>query len=97
MKARELRDLLETNEKVVVVDVREPEEIEEGGTIEGAVNVPMHIVLAKEADQYLPQDAKIIAICTAGKRCAVAAEELIAEGFDADYLEGGLTAWNAEA
>ena len=37
----ELKKKLDTNKKLVVVDVREKGEIKEGGAIPGAIHIPM--------------------------------------------------------
>jgi hydroxyacylglutathione hydrolase len=53
----ELKKKLESK-KVVVVDVREPSEIKESGTIPGAIRIPM-AQLEKRRDE-LPKNADIV-------------------------------------
>ena len=75
---------------VQVVDVRWPNEWE-AGHIEGSLHVP-----ADELDDRLDEldrDRPLVAVCRTGSRSASAAEQLRADGFEADNLDGGVLAW----
>ena len=54
----ELKKKLETSKKVVVVDVREPKEIAEGGAIPGAIHIPMGQLEKRMGE--LPKNAEIV-------------------------------------
>jgi len=54
----ELKKKLETSKKVVVVDVREPKEIAEGGAIPGAIHIPMGQIEKRMGE--LPKNAEIV-------------------------------------
>ena len=54
----ELKKKLETNKKLVVVDVREPKEIKEGGAIPGAIHIPMDQIEKRIGE--LPKNAEIV-------------------------------------
>ncbi|HET7488660.1 MAG TPA: rhodanese-like domain-containing protein [Acidimicrobiales bacterium] len=85
--------LAERRHEFQVVDVRWPNEWE-AGHIEGSVHVP-----EDDLDDRLDElDAArpVVTVCRSGHRSERAAEELRAEGFRAENLEGGVLAW-AEA
>ena len=54
----ELKKKLDTNKKLVVVDVREPRELKEGGAIPGAIHIPMGMV-EKRIGEF-PKSAEIV-------------------------------------
>jgi rhodanese-related sulfurtransferase len=90
---------LESGE-AVLVDLREPEELEATGKIPGAINVPRGM-LEFRADPTSPYhqppldpSRRVIVHCAAGGRSALAAATLQEMGYDrAAHLEGGFTAW----
>ncbi|KAL2267505.1 hypothetical protein VTJ83DRAFT_4782 [Remersonia thermophila] len=72
------------DKSVVLVDVREPHELQETGKIPGAVNIPItsaadsfHITDAEFEDRFgrarPPRDAEVVFYCRAGVRCRAAA------------------------
>ncbi len=73
-----------------LVDVREAEELESDGRIEGALHVPL-ATLAERAGEL--QGRKVVLFCRSGVRSALAADALRASGFDAYSVEGGILAW----
>lgn len=87
----ELKNKLETSE-VVVLDVREPSEWKEDGTIKEAKriffpNLPEHI-------DSLPRDLPIAVMCSVGKRASIAMSMLERAGFlNMSNVLGGMTAW----
>jgi rhodanese-related sulfurtransferase len=54
----DLKKKLDTDKKLVVVDVREPKEIKESGMIPGAVHIPIGQI-EKRLDE-LPRSAEIV-------------------------------------
>jgi rhodanese-related sulfurtransferase len=54
----ELKKKLETSKNFVLVDVREPSEIKEGGAIPGAIHIPMNQVAKRMRE--LPKNAEIV-------------------------------------
>jgi rhodanese-related sulfurtransferase len=54
----ELRKLLEDEKNLFFLDVREPREIEELGTIRGYVNIPLNQIESRLAE--IPKDKLII-------------------------------------
>jgi len=89
-------ELLAEAEDVVVLDVREKSEIEEFGTLEGAINVPLRTLGENLA--LLPDlDATIVVVCKGGFRATLGMAALHVLGYDnAQVLVGGFDAWVGE-
>ncbi len=78
----------------IIVDVRNPGEVEVSGVIPGAVTVPL-AQLGARLDE-LDRNAPIVAVCAGGSRSSIAASLLAAQGFrDVSDLLGGMNAWLA--
>ena len=43
--------------------------------------------------EHFETDCRLLCVCGDGRRSALAAQQLEQEGFAADYIDGGLTAW----
>jgi len=89
------KDVAEKKDDIVLIDVREADEIAEVGTIEGAVNMPLGQLIRKGRQGEL-DDLKGKTICTycnAGYRDNIGADELNKKGFTAVTIEGGYAAW----
>lgn len=84
-------DGLIAEDAVVLVDIRNPGEVEQG-RIPGSVNIPLAQLRARL--DLLPTDKVIVVHCAGGWRSSVAASLLRAEGFDNVWdLIGGYNAW----
>ena len=59
LSADELKALLDKKVKLFYLDVREPKELEELGTIDGHVNIPMSQLEARISE--IPRDVLIVA------------------------------------
>ncbi len=85
---------------VVVIDIRESEELAQNGKIAGSVHAPRGM-LEFYADASLPyhkpefdKEKRIILHCASGGRSALAAKTLKEMGYDnVAHLDGGLKAW----
>jgi rhodanese-related sulfurtransferase len=90
----------ESAEGALVVDLREPAEIERDGTIEGAVQAPRGM-LEFYADPHSPYhraefdpSRRTILFCASGGRSALGAVTLSQLGYsDVAHLDGGIKAW----
>lgn len=88
--------------KVVLIDLRETEELTANGRIPGSVHVPRGM-LEFRADPTSPyhqesidRSKRIILHCASGGRSALAANTLQTMGYsDVAHLDGGFTAWKA--
>lgn len=71
----------------VLLDVRNPEELEASGFIEDSINIPLDSLRNRMAE--LPKDKEIIILCQVGLRGYVAYRQLFNNGFQARNLIGG--------
>lgn len=79
-------------EQVLVLDVRQPDEYEEGH-IEGAVPIPLG-ELASRLDE-IDHTKTILVVCWSGFRSSRAAAVLVEAGFENVLnLRGGMAAWD---
>jgi rhodanese-related sulfurtransferase len=79
--ADELKQYLEKNgKKVFFLDVREPKEIQELGSIKGYVNIPLSQVESRLSE--IPKDRTVVTACNRGVRAGKAAEILRKNGYN---------------
>ena len=91
MSVIELKNKLDKGE-VLLVDVREPSEWKEEGTVEGARRI--FFVDLPEKASSLPKDKPLAATCSVGKRSSIAVSMLERAGFkNVTNVLGGMTAW----
>ncbi len=77
-----------------VLDVRTPQEYAEGH-VPGAVNVPQDQLASRLAE--VPKDKDVVIYCKSGRRAALAADVLAANGYSRlSHLEGDMNAWVAK-
>ncbi|MEF1280540.1 FAD-dependent oxidoreductase [Vibrio fortis] len=75
------------NDNQVLLDVRNPAELENVGFISGAINIPVDQL--RQRMNELPKDKEIIIYCQVGLRGNVAYRQLVNNGFKARNLIGG--------
>ena len=91
--ARQLKEMLDSDENIFLVDVREPNEYEIV-SIPGAVLIPKGEFLSGAALEHLPQDRRVVLHCKSGARSAECLAVLKNAGFsDAVHVGGGVLAW----
>jgi glyoxylase-like metal-dependent hydrolase (beta-lactamase superfamily II)/rhodanese-related sulfurtransferase len=95
----ELKQMLDSGEPFVLLDVRNDDEFERW-RIEGrypfeTVHIPYFAFLEDEAGSIarVPKDRPIIAVCAKGGASDYVAELLRERGYNAMNLEGGMIAW----
>jgi phage shock protein E len=84
--SRRLRELIDGG--ALVVDVRTPEEFAEGHA-EGALNIPLDVIVQRSAELGDPA-GQIILYCRTGNRSGQAIARLRRQGFQALTNGGGL-------
>ena len=90
---RELRELLDSGDKVALIDVREPVEWDINH-IDGAQLIPTSLISSAEGLAMLPRDRRPVLYCKTGVRSAEALVAVRDAGFaDAVHLQGGIVAW----
>ena len=75
----ELKKMIDSKEKFFFLDVREPKELEERGTIKGYVNIPLSQLEARVKE--IPSGIPIVSACARGVRAAKAAAILEKNGY----------------
>jgi rhodanese-related sulfurtransferase len=80
----------------LVLDVREPDEYDEGA-LEGAIHIPRGHLEAQIEGRVADKDAPIVAYCAGGVRSAFAAKTLAELGYaHVESMEGGFGRWKDE-
>ena len=93
MSVTELKSMLDSNENIYLIDVREPSEWDIV-RIPGAILIPKQEFLDGRALAKLPQDKQIILHCKSGVRSAECLAIVKNAGFaDAAHVSGGVIAW----
>lgn len=84
------------NEKsVTIVDVRTPQEYDEGH-IPGAINIPVENISSDKPAELTDTDAELIVYCRTGVRSKQASDKLVALGYAHVNDMGGIVDWNGE-
>ena len=88
IKANELRELLASKANLLLVDVREPWEVQVSN-IEGSINIPLGEVEQAEIDW--PKDQKVVVYCQHGVRSLTGQALIQKQGYqDVLSLKGGI-------
>tara|TARA_B100000989_G_C19521022_1_gene464151 strand:+ start:380 stop:772 length:393 start_codon:yes stop_codon:yes gene_type:complete len=98
-----LKDLIDKNEDLSIIDVNDKEDVDSRGMIEGAFNVSLG-TLHYKADQEVPEsfkddriqdrNKKVVVTCGLGLCAAIAGKLLKDMGFkDVALLDGGVEKW----
>ena len=91
MNAKELKQRIENNEPISIIDIREPFECENGHICD--YNIPLDEVLSRIDE--VPRDITVIIYCNSGKR-SQSLKYMIEKLHNYDnihHLEGGYSAW----
>jgi rhodanese-related sulfurtransferase len=103
ISAQEAAQRIQQDQKALIVDVRDADEVRQAGAIPGALNVSLGM-LPVRADQQLPEQFRnqelqdrsrpVITTCALGLNAARGAKLLKEMGFtNVSYIDGGLKAW----
>ena len=94
MCIRDRDQLKQALNQYVIIDVREPDEVQ-NGAIENSQNMPLGLLIrnAKKGQIEDLKQEKICVYCASGYRGNIAADELIKAGFSAVNLQGGYASW----
>ncbi|MEY2191857.1 rhodanese-like domain-containing protein [Neobacillus sp. BF23-41] len=96
---KELHERLQSEEKLVLLDVRDEQKYNEFH-IEESQNVPKAVIFGlqesgENTQQSLPKDQEMIVTCTTGNSATKCARILDANNYKVTVLDGGITAWKA--
>jgi sulfur-carrier protein adenylyltransferase/sulfurtransferase len=91
--AADLKAMLDREDDIYLIDVREPNEYEIV-SIPGAVLIPKDEILSGAALEKLPQDKRLVLHCKSGMRSAECLAVVKNAGFsDAVHVGGGILSW----
>jgi rhodanese-related sulfurtransferase len=96
MTVEQTKQFLDGDSTVVVLDVRSHEEFQSAtGHLHGALLLPVQELATRmdELEQY--KGRKLVVYCRTQNRSRRAVELLKQQGYNAVYVEGGITGWNA--
>ncbi len=91
----EAKKIMNENSDIVIVDVREEEEMAEG-YIEGAVLIPLDTVESDIENKIQDKDKTILVYCRSGRRSAIACDIMDSLGYKNVYDFGGIIDWPFE-
>jgi rhodanese-related sulfurtransferase len=86
----EVQEKLNNGKRPFLLDVREKQEMREG-YISGAKLIPLGQLGNRMKE--LPKNREIVCVCRSGNRSKSAAKKLIAAGYSASNMKGGMLAW----
>lgn len=90
------KEMMDSDDPVVVVDVRTPSEYA-GGHIKGSILIPNETISTASKPEKLPNlDDTILVYCRSGNRSAQAARKLVSLGYLNVYDFGGINDWPYE-
>ena len=96
MCVTQLKEQLQTDSSLIVLDVRTPAELESSlSKIDGVINIPLHELEGRLNELEAYKDYQIAVICKIGIRSGKATEILIKNGFKAKNVLGGMTEYRA--
>jgi len=91
----ELQQLIQSEQKIILLDVRTVEEFVEGH-IPNAVNIPHKELEARLAELAGAKETQIVIYCRSGRRAEVAKQVLVKSGFSQlDHLTGDFNGWTS--
>jgi rhodanese-related sulfurtransferase len=95
IEAQELKRRMDSGEQLLILDVREPEEVAIA-PFPQAIHMPMGDIPSRIAE--LDPDAQWVVVCHHGIRSAQVAMYLVRMGFErVTNLSGGIDAWSLTA
>jgi rhodanese-related sulfurtransferase len=86
----DVQAMIEQTPRPYLLDVRTPVEYKEAH-VRGAELIPLNELAAKTG--RLPKGREIVCICASGSRSNAAARQLVARGFKASNMKGGMSRW----
>ena len=93
--AEEAKEIMDTEEGYVILDVREQDEYD-AGHISGAILIPYTQIEAKANEMLPDEDQLILVYCRSGRRSKIAAEALAELGYTNIKEFGGILDWPYE-
>jgi rhodanese-related sulfurtransferase len=96
LSSTDLRDLLDSADRALIVDVRTPAEFETAH-IPGSYNVPLDVLRARGDDARERVDGDVVLVCRSGRRSTQAQQVLNSAGVSAArVLRDGILDWEKQ-
>jgi|SRR5690554_1920132 len=92
IEAVKLEEKIINQEQIQLLDVRTPEEFQEGH-LENAININWNDPNFIQQTHHLDKTQPLYIYCKSGRRSAAAAQQLNEEGFEVYDLKGGIDNW----
>lgn len=92
---QEAKHIMDTEQDIIILDVRNPEEYAESH-IKGAVNLPNPSITNREIAELPDKNQKILVYCLSGQRSRIAAKKLVFLGYTNVLEFGGINDWKYE-
>ena len=89
---KELKNLLDKNSPLQLIDVRNPNEYS-NGHIKNSINIPLPTLEMEIENGDISKEAPVIVYCHSGARASSAAAILQQLGFKDIYNLGGIISW----
>ena len=93
--AEEAKEIMDTEEGYVILDVREQDEYD-AGHIPGAILIPYTQIEEKAEEVRTDKNQLILVYCRSGRRSKIAAESLVELGYTNIKEFGGIIDWPYE-
>jgi len=93
--AEEAKQIMDTEEGYIILDVREQEEYD-AGHIPGAILIPYTQIAEKAEEVLTDKDQLILVYCRSGRRSKIASEALVELGYTNIKEFGGIIDWPYE-
>ena len=94
LTVQELKDVVDSADReIVVIDVRPRSQFEKGH-VPGAINFPLEEI-EKKKESIVSMKGEVAIICTCGKRSLAAVKQLADSGITTTFVEGGMKKWEA--
>ena len=93
--AEEAKQIMDTEEGYIILDVRTQEEYDEGH-ISGATQISHEEITEKAEEVLTDKDQLILVYCRSGRRSKIAAEALVELGYTNIKEFGGIIDWPYE-
>lgn len=91
MTTQQVKEYMDTNKDVSIIDVRETEEVK-AGKIPGAVNIPLGLIEFRLQD--IDKSKEHIMVCRSGSRSGMASNILESRGYNVINMDGGMLEWD---
>ncbi len=91
----EIEDLIKEDD-TLLIDVRETDELKETGYVPGAVHLPMSTLTVEDETLKEHKGDTLYIMCRSGKRSETVQHALIAQGYDAVNVEGGILEYEGD-